>query len=341
MKKIAIIPAYQPEETMPELLMQLGQEGFINIVVDDGSGLAFVQRFEAAAEYATVLTHSENQGKGAALKTAMAYISKTFSPPYVVVTVDADGQHKPADALRICEEAAQHPDALILGSRKLNPSVPLRSKLGNTITRLVFRLTSGTYVYDTQTGLRAFSWQLLPTLAQIPGNRYEYEMQMLLSLAEQKIPMQEVPIETVYLQGNRSSHFDTVRDSYRIYKEILKFSASSLLSFGVDYLLFCLLLPMFGSVIPANIFARICSSTLNYTLNRKLVFRSNCSVPTSALRYFALAAGILLCNTLLVKLFCGIGVPALLAKLFTEMLLFLVSWLVQHQFIFKRGASES
>ncbi len=161
-KRIVLIPAYKPDSKMLDLLDQLSNLDFTIIVVNDGSGSAFDSIFEEAEDIATVITHCENKGKGEALKTGIAYISNHFSEPYVIVTADADGQHRVKDIIRVSVEATDHPDSLILGSRKLNKNVPLRSRFGNAVTRSVYHLASKTKVYDTQTGLRAFSNKLVP-----------------------------------------------------------------------------------------------------------------------------------------------------------------------------------
>lgn len=334
--RIVLIPAYQPQSELKDLLSDLAQRGFSLVVVDDGSGEACRPIFDAARETAAVISHPDNRGKGAALKTGLSYIREHFEAPFTVVTADADGQHRPADIERVCAEAQTHPDSLILGSRAFDRDVPLRSRFGNTVTRFVFRLASGASVYDTQTGLRAFGDRLLDRMLTVSGSRYEYEMNMLMELARERADIREVRIETVYLNGNRSSHFHTVKDSCRIYKEILKFSLSSLVSFGVDYALFCVFSAMTGRLVLSNVLARILSGTLNYTLNRRLVFRHAGGAAKSAAQYVLLAAFILLCNTALLRLLTLAGMGPYLAKILTELILFFVSWAVQHSVIFRK-----
>jgi len=158
-----------------------------------------------------------------------------------------------------------------------------------------------------------------------------------METAKQNIPIREIPIAAVYLENNASSHFRPLQDSCRIYKEILKFSASSFISFLADYGLFCLCSSLTGMLTFSNVTARIFSSILNYTLNQKLVFHSESSTVKSAVRYFLLAGVILLCNTLLLKGFVYLGISAWAAKIFTESLLFVCSYLVQQQFVFRKG----
>lgn len=335
---IALIPAYKPGKSLIALLDSLCEAGFIPVVVDDGSGESFTDLFNQAAQYADVLTHHENQGKGRALKTGLAYIQKMFGKNDTVVTLDADGQHCLEDAVRVCETSLQHPDALIIGSRSFKREMPLRSKFGNMITKIAFHLSTGVKLNDTQTGLRAFHARMIPKLLDISGERYEYEMNVLLELASNRVPIREVPIQAIYIDNNSSSHFHAIKDSWRIYRGILKFSASSFIGFLVDYLLYSLLLMRTGNLHLSNICARIVSATINYSLNRKLVFRSSVSAIKSALQYTCLATVILAGNTAVLTLLVDwCGVDQMLAKILVEILLFVLSWTVQRCIIFRDG----
>ena len=342
-RRIALIPAYEPETLLIELLEKLKGCGFENVVVDDGSGSEYADIFEQAAKYAVVLTHPVNYGKGRALKTGLIYIQGHFGNDVVVVTVDADGQHRVEDAAMLTHVAEHHEDTLVLGSRKLQGKVPLRSRFGNAVTRFVYRMSTGLKVYDTQTGLRAFCGELIPRMLDIAGERYEYEMNVLLDFARSRIPIREEEIKTIYIGSNESSHFDTIKDSIRVYKEILKFSASSFASFCVDYLMYSLLTVITGSLRIANIGARGVSACVNYTLNRKLVFQSKENILKSAVSYFLLAAAILAGNTAVLELLAGsLGLNWMVAKVLTELLFFAANWLVQKLVIFRnKGADAS
>ena len=181
-----------------------------------------------------------------------------------------------------------------------------------------------------------------------------------MDFAGRGIPIREIEIETVYLEGNKSSHFDTVRDSYRIYKEIAKyaatggrnangikstakqaakFSVSSFASFLIDYAMYALLLMIGPGLVFANIGARLISSAANYTINRKLVFRSGKKVATSAVQYFALAAFILAGNTFVLHtMVASLGINSMIAKVLTEVLFFMISWTVQRYVVFYDGS---
>ena len=359
---IALIPAYEPDEKIKKLADELAERGFDIVVVDDGSGPDHAELFEALSHNATVLTHAVNRGKGAALKTGLSYINKymaytesVLTPAgaetvsgrdAVIVTVDADGQHLPDDVLRVAEISAQRRDALVLGSRALSEDIPVRSRFGNTVTRHVYSAATGVHIHDTQTGLRAFHRSLIPRLLDIEGDRYEYEINMLMQLAAEGVLIIEERIETVYEDNNRGSHFRTVRDSFRVYKEILKFSASSLASFAIDYGMYALLLAATGaagianSLVISNIGARLVSGTANYMMNRKLVFRSRTGFAKSAAQYFLLAAFILAGNTIVLSTLAGtLGINRFAAKLITEVIFFAISWTVQKYVIFFREES--
>lgn len=118
-KHIALIPAYKPDQKMLDTLKDLKSKGFEVVIINDGSGFEYTSVFETAKNSAKVLTHACNMGKGAALKTGMKYINKTYDPPYVIVTADADGQHVIDDICRVCRKTEENPEYLILGSRKM------------------------------------------------------------------------------------------------------------------------------------------------------------------------------------------------------------------------------
>lgn len=337
MVRIAVIPAYKPEEIFMKVLKEVHDVGFKIIVVDDGSGPRFSEIFNKAKQYAHVISYPENKGKGHALKTAFSYIMDTYKEKQVtIVTLDCDGQHKIKDAIKVCEISETYPEAMILGSRKQSKKSPWKSRFGNGITRIVFFMFTGVRIHDTQTGLRAFNGSLLPMLVKIPGMRYEYEMNMLLQLAKTSVKMIEVPIETIYIQNNAGSHFRAIKDSVSIYKEILKFSVSSFIGFLVDYLFYSLFLLLTGSkrILLANVLARAISATVNFSMNYKFIFKKEFPLK-SLIKYFSLALFVLICNSFLLYMFAVIGgVNPFLSKVLVEFILFLGNWVIQRTFVF-------
>lgn len=338
---VVILPAYKPNEVLVSIADQLWTCGYRIIVVDDGSGEEYQPIFEKISDICIILRHSQKRGKGVAIKTALAYIKSEMWDSNVIGVMDSDGQHLTEDMIKVLAFAESHRKTLVLGVRAVGKDMPLKSRLGNRITRTAFRMLSGVKVSDTQTGLRAFGTELVPKLLAVKGERYEYEMNVLMDFAKSKIPIEEVQINTIYRDKNNSdSHFRAFRDSIRIYKDILKFTLSSFSSFIVDYLLFAALMIFVPHTAPwvlfANILARVVSAFYNYSMNCRFVFHTGRKVST-ATGYFALAAFILLINngilTMFVQLFHFSVYPA---KLLTECLLFCISWCIQNYVIFRR-----
>lgn len=338
-----LIPAYEPTDVLFQIVKSLFEQKITVVVVDDGSSSEFQILFHKLESYAHILRHSTNLGKGAALKTGLTYIERCLPSTELIVTADADGQHCISDILQIAHTGTLHSDSLILGSRHFDKKVPFRSRIGNSLTCFFFFLSTGTWIDDTQTGLRAFPVSFLPNLLTISGQRYEYEMNVLLYFAKNRIKIREMTIETIYINQNITSHFNIFRDSFLIYYKIIKFIGSSFVCFLIDYSfysLFLFIFPLLGIVfsyatILANISARIISATLNYSMNRTFVFRAKAHPAKTAISYFVLAICILFGNSILLHFLANIHhMNPYLAKLLTEFLFFVLSFSVQHFFIF-------
>ena len=342
-----VIPAYQPDEKLTGVVDALIEKtNFPIVIVDDGSRDDCQPLFADLdrREQVTVLHHEVNRGKGAAMKTAFQYIYDHCPDAEGVITVDADGQHLPDDVLRVAEAFRSHRDALVTGSRRFTGNVPFKSRAGNAITRFVFAISTGVKVYDTQTGLRAFSWDNIPRMLTLKGDRYEYEISQLLYCCREMIPIVEVPIETVYIEDNASSHFRALRDGWRIYKMILMFVSSSFLSFLFEYVLFLLLTWLTKSWSISLLFAtavsRILSSILNYSLNKRLVFESDNK--TSFLRYVVLAVFIFGVHFGLLYLFTTIcGIPKWIAYIIVQLIVYPMSFVLQRKFVFVKDKKQS
>ena len=225
MKYIILIPTLKPDQTLISLLKIIDKK-FDIIIVDDGSGEKYQPIFNEAKKYAHVISYEENKGKGYALKTGLKYIKDNYET-YIVVTMDSDGQHTIKDAIKLCNFVNDNPNTLALGKRKWDKHTPLRSRFGNYITRRIYRKFTKLAIYDTQTGLRAFSNELIDYMLNIAGNRYEYEMNVLLNLHKNNIKYQEIPISTIYPDKNKTSHFHSLKDSYKIYKAIFKWKKNN------------------------------------------------------------------------------------------------------------------
>ena len=222
---VILIPAFEPDEVrLPELVRQLRRTFRHLVLVDDGSTKGKAAFESVRAEVDAVLVHEVNRGKGAALKTGFAWIRAHLPDAKGVVTADADGQHAPTDIVRVAEATVGHPDGLVLGVRAFVGNVPLRSRFGNWWSRWLFRLLTGLPIQDTQTGLRGIPASLLPRMLEIPGDRYEYELRMLVDARRHPAPPRQLPIETIYINENASSHFrpftDTVRTQLALWRAV-------------------------------------------------------------------------------------------------------------------------
>ena len=335
---IVLIPAYKPDARMVELVRELRDNHLDVMLVDDGGQEPYAPLFAQCRELgAEVAVHTVNLGKGRALKTGINAALLRWPDLRAIVTADADGQHTPRDILRLIDAVDAHPNTLVLGSRKFTGDVPFKSRWGNRITRTVYGLASGVHIYDTQTGLRGFDRDCMRLFVDVPGDRYEYEINMLLTAARAEMPIYEVTIETVYLNDNESSHFNPLKDSLRIYACILKFACSSLICFGIDYVLFQLLRTFIPLTWVSNLLARIVSASVNFTLNKKLVFKGNEKTLPAVLKYAALAVFIYLIDTAILALvYEKLGWSRYVVKIISGLLGYLISFSVQGRIVYRK-----
>lgn len=340
MRRIALIPSYEPDDALLKIVNELLEHDFNVVVVNDGSGTQYNEIFDKLPKEVHYLNYEVNQGKGYALKYGFNYIKQTFDKDTIVVTMDSDGQHTVKDALSVCEKC-EEVGGLVLGSRHFDKSTPIKSRFGNWMARTTFLLFAHHKIYDTQTGLRAITYDLIDDLILIKGNRYEYEINVLLEFVRNNILISEVPIETIYIDGNSGTHYSPFKDTMKIFAKIIKFSISSFIGFLVDIGMFALL-SLFNGVGIANwltiknVSARIVSASVNFTINYRVVFKSKEHIILAILKYAVLAAMILLCGTKLLNLLViESGINEFLAKIFVEVTMFLISYLVQNSFVFR------
>ncbi len=359
-KEIAIvIPALNPNERMVALVKELKDTGFENIIlVDDGSEIENRIYFKTCKEeyHCRIIRHVVNFGKGIALKSAFNHILENRPDITGTVTVDCDGQHVVEDIVTCAKLVSENSDSLILGCRHFeDKDIPLRSRFGNKFTRHVIRLLCGINVSDTQTGLRGMSRTLIQDhFAQTKGERFEYEMNMLLCARENQIPIHEFPIQTIYLENNESSHFNPFIDSIRIYKVFLKFLLSSLSSFVIDitlfYLLGLLLRPVIGDKLDVSFLwiqmplltlirstlARLGSSLYNFTINKRQVFDNHSHDFGILVKYYILCICQLIVSTILVEYALTFIFSRTIRKCIIDTILFTLSFQIQREWVFAK-----
>lgn len=363
METVVLIPAYKPDERLCILAENL-KSSYSVLIVDDGSGKDFDEVFEKCMQYATVLRYEVNRGKGGAMKYAFERIPELFPEAMCIVTADADGQHT-AEDIEKTASAQREKGGLVLGSRAFTGDVPFRSKWGNALTRFVFAVASGKRVYDTQTGLRAFGKEYLQCFSALRGDRYEYEMTMLMYAAENKIPITEVEIETIYESNNETSHFNPFKDSFKIYAVIfnnstlLKCLVSSLASFFLEIAALSVLTHFItvGFAVPdaligtpfdeffdiAFVLSWLISSFFNYNVNRAWVFRSDVNYFKGLGEYYSLAVFTFLIKLLIYGVFKNIllGISGVilrndLSDAISAVIMYVINYIVQKKFIFRK-----
>ncbi|MFC4770711.1 glycosyltransferase [Enterococcus hermanniensis] len=353
---VIVIPSLEPDKKLLDLLTNLKEQISTEIlIINDGSPLHFQHIFENAKNQfsCTVLEHSENYGKGAALKTAMRYILANMPHIKHMVTVDSDGQHRFSDINKCIHRAQEENTGLILGTRTFEGKVPFRSLFGNVLTRKILKLSTGINITDTQTGLRVIPRQYMKELLSVEGERFEYELRMLIETKKHCWPIICEPIKTIYINDNETSHFRAISDSISIYSVFIKYLfdserfqffrylISALLSFTVDILAYGLLITLatnftLSTVVIVAISARIMSSTINYLLNKSIVFKKESDF--SLFKYFGLVFAQISVSSILVYLLSATSFEnySVMIKVIVDSCLFLLSYQIQKKFIFRK-----
>lgn len=352
-----VIPSLNPDGGLPRYVAALrAMVSCPILLVDDGSREESKSVFDECAHVASnviVLRHDVNRGKGRALKTAFSFLLEKFPDIRGCVTCDSDGQHAPEDVRRALDALDANQDSLVLGCRMFDLAhVPWKSRFGNKWSRTLLSLASGVSVADTQTGLRAIPAEFMRELVECPGERFEFETYMLLRLRGR--PLVQMPIQTLYIDGNRETHFSPWRDSPRIMGIIIgallarmaRFCAVSIASFALDIGLFALLYRLVfhtgghAAVVCSTVVARAISLLFNYWTNSRLVFGSAEHGAGSFIRYLALAVVLMLASGALTDA-ARMSLPGVrieVAKSVIDLCLWLVSYSVQAVCVFGSGA---
>ncbi len=330
-----VVPALNPDVKLKEVVDSLAPLPVL--VVNDGSNPECQPLFKELSEspHVEVIEHAINLGKGAALKSAFNYLLTKYSQLQSVVTFDADGQHKPEDIKKVMEQAQQEPKNLILGSRCFkNQGIPFRSQFGNILTQKLFNFFVGQQVSDTQTGLRAIPKSAMLHALKIKSNGYDFEFDMLVSAAQNGTKIQEVTIETVYIDDNKSSHFRPLLDSIAIYFVFIRFLFSSLATTATDNLIFIPVYYLSGNLFAAIASGRVIATGVSFYLNREIVFHSKGRAAYQLLKFVTLVLFMIFASYPLTKMLIDKGLPAIPSKIIVELFLFIFSFAVQRVFVF-------
>lgn len=333
-----LIPAYKPDNHLIDLIDRLIGSGITNIIViDDGSGLEYKEFFNqiGKSKFCHICTHAVNLGKGRAIKTGLNFALTNYPDLIGIVTADADGQHLPDDILKVQKKLSENQQDLILGCRSFDKKIPFRSKFGNEITKKVFHMLVGVKVSDTQSGLRGIPSRYIPRCLKMDGEKYEYEINMLASAGKHGLSIKEVPVETVYFNQNRSSHFNPVLDSIKIYFVLFRFLLSSLSTALIDFIVFIVCSSFGTSILLSTIIARLVAGNYNFVINKKVVFKSETNFTLSFIKYWLLVILLGFLSYIgILTLVNYADLNILLSKALLESLLFIMSFAVQRNLIF-------
>lgn len=343
---VIIIPAYKPERTiMMEFIKKVKNKFTKIVVIDDGSGKEYTDFFkELQNNGIVVLKHYINFGKGRGIKTAFNYVLNNYSNITGVVTADCDGQHYVEDIIKCAEKLREDPKKLVIGYRNFDEKqVPFKSRFGNKLTRTIFGAFVGIKIIDTQSGLRAFGTKTMETFLRTTGERYEYETNMLIDCKEKDIQIAEVPISTVYIQNNKGTHFNPIKDSIAIYKIFAKYIISSLSSFMLDIILYAAFIKALPNInlqgitqiVIATIIARIISAAYNFAINSKVVFKNQDR--NSIIKYFILCVVQMFVSAFAVsQLFKLLNINSTIIKVVVDTIIFIINFVIQREWVFKK-----
>jgi putative flippase GtrA len=198
----------------------------------------------------------------------------------------------------------------------------------------------GRKISDTQSGLRCIPMSMIPYLIGLEGEKYEYEMNMLISTKTIHTDILEEEITTVYLDNNRSSHFNPLIDSMKIYFLLLRFAFSSIFASTIDFLVFTSTYLLYKNILIGMVLARAVSGGLNFYMNKSLVFHSQQGTARPLLRYFMLFIVLAVLSYTSIRTMSNFGISVILAKVLAETVLFLASFTIQRDFIFNTNGKQ-
>lgn len=346
---VLIIPAYNPDEKFIAFLQSLASDGWNDIiVVDDGSKLETQKYFNLAeTQYGCeIVRHYVNLGQGRAFKSAFNYCVGKYgdNPDFIgVVECDCDGQHVLDDVNRCAELLHANPDKFILGVRNFkDKDIPFRSRFGNRCTNFVFKVFCGLDIEDTQTGLKGIPKAFIYKLIEAKGERFEYASSVLLEAKNNNVEILQFPIQTIYIDGNATSHFNPLVDSLRIYSLIFRYLLSSLSTVVIDFVVFAIFIKILSqynnTVYLASTVAKLFSATFNFYINKRKVFCSKGNIACEAVKYVLLCFGHILASATLINLLVKYtAIASVPAKMIVDTVLFMAVYYIQNVWVFKNG----
>ncbi len=210
-----IVPTYNNEKTIVDVLQRIQAYTHNIIVVNDGSTPETMAAIRTLTELPDIVDYAPNRGKGYAL---IQGFRRALELGYCyAVTIDSDGQHFPEDIPVIIDCHSANKDALVVGSRNLTAdNMPSKNTFANKFSNFWFRLQTGIPLEDTQSGFRLYPLEAINLRWPITP-RYEAELELLVFSAWRGVPVVSVPVRVYYPpEGERVSHFRPFWDFFRI-----------------------------------------------------------------------------------------------------------------------------
>jgi len=347
-----IIPSYNPDDRLYGTVKALSElEADVIVIVNDGSHAVYDSVFcdLAKMDGVILLRHETNQGKGAALKTAMRYCLASIAGLRGVIFVDGDGHHRPEDVVS-CAQKLQASGQVILGQRgRKDRTLSRRGHLGNRLTSMAISCVCDFDIPDPLTGLRGIPVRYLPILLETKGDAYDFETNMILDFKRYGIPFRTFPIVGEYYADGSTSHYRPARDTLKIVAELLRFFrqqfkylGSSMVCYLAEYILFRLFLaylPVVG-VTFSNYISRVLAGSANFLINKNIVFGVKKNHLRTILKYISVVLLVMLISTELIVLINLIfhtekNTVAKFIKIPVDVLMFFFSYYLQKKWVFQ------
>ena len=351
---VIMIPAYNPDEKFITFVKNLRDSGYTDIIViNDGSRKDTEHFFtEAKEQYdCEIVSHSINLGQGRAYKSGFNYFlmqslsGERYNNVIGIIQCDCDGQHCVEDINKCADLLQENPNSFIIGVRNFSDkNIPFRSRFGNKMTSIFFKFFCGINIQDTQSGLKGIPRYIIPKLMEIPGERFEYASSVLIEIQREGIEILPFPIQTIYINGNETSHFNPIVDSIRIYSLILRYLMSSLLAFVFDIILYSLFIRGFRIVFPeyyiifSTYLSRLILCIYVFFFNKKMVFHNNEPTLPVAIKFFVLCAVQATVSGVTVEgIVHVIDEKVIISKVIVDTILFFASFQIQSKWVFKKN----
>jgi len=337
LKTAVLICSDRPDRSVMRLIERVrGNDQMVPLAVFAGS------EPEGMPAYVQALYCPESDGVGVRIKAALRYVRDSMPECGYVIRLDADSPCNFEDIMRLNKTIVRTRGELVLGKRRLNTELSLKSVMRSAVVRQVFALASGRNIHDTETRIRGFGRELIDTLLHIDGEGYEYEVNVLLYCARNGVPISETKISTPCTESP-DSYMQHLRDWIKVYGCVVKFAISSLIAFLID--LFILLgmnrlldgMHEVAALVISVGTARVISAVVNFYINHFIVFDSNEHVGTAMLKFGLLQIIVLAGNYAIMHVLnILLNMPLAVSKVIADTAMFAVSFVIQGRFIYNK-----